>query len=122
VVPPDAAGAQFCFLTTTGRRTGRPHTIEIWFVWHDERAWLLTEPDGRADWVANLRVAPEVQLRIATTTYAARAIARDALPPDAPVRARLAEKYQASYGATPLLPWATRALAVSISLDAVVEQ
>jgi hypothetical protein len=22
---------QFCYLTTTGRRTGRAHTIEIWF-------------------------------------------------------------------------------------------
>jgi hypothetical protein len=22
----------FCYLTTTGRRTGRAHTIEIWFA------------------------------------------------------------------------------------------
>ena len=25
------AGEQYCYLTTTGRVSGRPHTIEIWF-------------------------------------------------------------------------------------------
>ncbi len=118
-LPAPAADEQFCSLTTTGRHSRRPHTIEIWFVWHDGQVWLGTEPDGRADWVQNLRVDPSVLLRVGPTTYAATATARDELPSDAPVRAALAEKYQRSYGANPLLPWAIRALPVSITLDAV---
>ena len=30
--PSAYADEEFCYLTTTGRRTGRPHTIEIWFA------------------------------------------------------------------------------------------
>jgi hypothetical protein len=28
----DDASQAFCYLTTTGRVSGRPHTIEIWFA------------------------------------------------------------------------------------------
>jgi hypothetical protein len=28
----DLAGEQYCYLTTTGRVTAKPHTIEIWFA------------------------------------------------------------------------------------------
>jgi len=29
------ADTEYCYLTTTGRRSGRAHRIEIWFVAHD---------------------------------------------------------------------------------------
>ena len=29
---PALAGETYCYLTTTGRVTGKPHTIEIWFA------------------------------------------------------------------------------------------
>ena len=48
---------EYCYLTTIGRRTGGPHTIEIWFVVFNELIWLFTESDGRTDWV---RITPEV--------------------------------------------------------------
>jgi len=28
----------FCYLTTTGRRTGRLHTIEMWFALEEARS------------------------------------------------------------------------------------
>ena len=31
--PHEHAGEQFCYLTTTGRVTGRPHEVEIWFAY-----------------------------------------------------------------------------------------
>src|ERR1051325_2737939 len=34
--PPDS-----CYLTTTGRTSGNPHTIEIWFALHGDRVYLL---------------------------------------------------------------------------------
>ena len=39
------ATTEFCYLTTRGRRTGQPHRIEIWFVAHDEGAYLLSDSD-----------------------------------------------------------------------------
>jgi hypothetical protein len=32
---------EYCYLTTTGRRTGRPHRIEIWFGQRDRTFYLL---------------------------------------------------------------------------------
>jgi hypothetical protein len=32
----------YVHLTTVGRRTGRPHRIEIWFAEHDERLYMLS--------------------------------------------------------------------------------
>jgi len=31
----------FCHLTTTGRNSGRPHTIEIWFALHGQTLYML---------------------------------------------------------------------------------
>ena len=57
---------QYCYLTTTGRVTGRAHTIEIWFAAHPERPTLYMLAGGgeRADWVKNIGVDPAVQVRI----------------------------------------------------------
>lgn len=45
-------------ITTVGRRTGRPHRIEIWFHNLDGRLYLTGTP-GRRDWYANLLAQPE---------------------------------------------------------------
>jgi deazaflavin-dependent oxidoreductase (nitroreductase family) len=58
------ADQEFCYLTTTGRRTGRPHEIEIWFVLLDGTVYLMAGGGDRADWVRNLRADPEVRLRM----------------------------------------------------------
>jgi F420H(2)-dependent quinone reductase len=45
-------------ITTTGRTTGRPHRIEMWFHNLDGRIYLTGTPGSR-DWYANLRAHPE---------------------------------------------------------------
>ena len=45
-------------ITTTGRRTGRPHRIEIWAHYLDGQV-LMTHSPGRRSWVANLLTNPE---------------------------------------------------------------
>lgn len=112
---PPWAAEPCCHLTTTGRRTGRPHTVEIWFAWWEGRAWLLTEPAGTADWVRNVRADGRVRLRVGAEEREAAAAVHDDLPADHPVRAALAAKYQASYGDRPLLLWARGALAVAVT-------
>lgn len=46
-------------LTTTGRRSGRTRTVEIWFVRVDGGVHVVRTP-GPRDWLANLRVNPQV--------------------------------------------------------------
>ena len=103
---------QYCYLTTSGRVTGKPHTIEIWFVVHEGSAWLFTEPDGATDWVRNLRRQPRVTLRVGDQHCSARAEVVE-LSPDALVRRAVAERYRSTDSG--LDEWARDALVVRVT-------
>ena len=60
----DQAAQSFCYLTTTGRVSGRPHTIEIWFALDGRTLYLLSGAGDRSDWVRNLLRDPEVTVRV----------------------------------------------------------
>ena len=49
-------------LTTTGRRTGRPHTVPVVPIDHDGKRWLVA-PYGAVAWVNNARASGRVRLR-----------------------------------------------------------
>lgn len=55
---------QFLYLTTTGRKSGKPHQIEIWFVEHDGGYYMINEGTPVGDWVKNIRHDPTVTFRI----------------------------------------------------------
>lgn len=65
------AGEQYCYLTTSGRKTGNPHTIEIWFALSPDSPtiYMLSGGGDRSDWVKNIRNNPSVQARIKGTTF-----------------------------------------------------
>ena len=65
--------AKFLYLTTKGRRTGRPREIEIWFTRDGDRYHVLAEHGERAQWVRNLRADPAVTVRVGRRTFPARA-------------------------------------------------
>lgn len=44
-------------ITTTGRRSGQPRRIEIWFLNVEGRIFITGTP-GRRDWMANLSANP----------------------------------------------------------------
>lgn len=46
-------------LTTFGRHTGRPHRIEIWFLYHEGAAYITGTP-GPRDWYANVLADPSI--------------------------------------------------------------
>ena len=58
------ADERVLYLTTTGRRTGMPREIEIWFVVHRDRFYLFAETGEAAAWVKNIRSSPAVSVRI----------------------------------------------------------
>jgi len=69
---------RYLYLTTTGRRTGQPREIEIWFTRHDGRFYLVAEHRERAQWVRNLRALPHVGVRVGTRRFSAQARVIDA--------------------------------------------
>lgn len=59
-------------ITTTGRRTGRPVRIEIWWF-HVEGRFIITGTPGRRDWLANLRADPRFVVHALGRDYRATA-------------------------------------------------
>jgi deazaflavin-dependent oxidoreductase (nitroreductase family) len=59
-------------LTTLGRRSGRPATVEIWWF-HSEDRFIVTGTPGRRDWYANVLANPTVQVRARSEEYQGRA-------------------------------------------------
>ena len=106
----------FCYLTTSGRRTGNPHTIEIWFGARDGTLYLLSGGGRRSDWVRNLEARPEVHVRIAERAWPA--VARVVADEDEEQLARslLASKYQGWREGARMSGWARTALPVALDL------
>ncbi len=109
-------GEPYCYLTTVGRRSGRDHTIEIWFALVGSTVYLLSGGGPRSDWVRNLRADPSVTVRLRDTTY--DAVARVVDPgTDEDVRARqiVTDKYQPRYSGS-LDAWRARSLPVALEV------
>lgn len=61
------AGEPYCCVTTVGRRSGRQHTIEIWFATDGTALYLICGGGDRSDWVRNLQAAPQARVRVGDT-------------------------------------------------------
>lgn len=106
----------YCYLTTTGRVSGKPHEIEIWFGVTGGRLYLMAGGGERSDWVKNLKKNPAVTIRIRGQVYQATAdIVTDATE-QASVRPVLADKYNEREADGSLSEWATTALVVGFDL------
>jgi deazaflavin-dependent oxidoreductase (nitroreductase family) len=56
-------------LTTVGRHSGEPRTIEIWFVYHQGKLYLNAEHGHSTQWVRNLLQNPRVQVCLREWTW-----------------------------------------------------
>ena len=114
MVDRDVAALDFCYLTTTGRRTGNPHTIEIWFAVDDGIAYLLAGGGDASDWVRNLRANPTVGLRLGERDMIARARVVEDPEEDRRARELVYEKYAPR--SSGLEGWRDEALPIAIDL------
>ena len=108
---------EYCYLTTKGRVTGKPHEIEIWFGLNDHTLYLLSEGRERSDWVKNLLKDPAVKVRIARKKF--KGLARLVTDEQEELMARkmLATKYEQWRVGRSFSHWARTALVVGIELD-----
>ena len=111
----------FCYITTTGRRTGRPHRIEIWFAGEPGGRTIYALADGRerADWVRNVMADPRVTVRVGTQEGDATGrVVEAGTGEDAVARRLLVAKYQQP-GSGDLERWGATALPVAFDLSFV---
>jgi deazaflavin-dependent oxidoreductase (nitroreductase family) len=105
----------FCYVTTTGRTTGRPHRIEIWFAADPARDTIFMMAGGRdrADWVRNMVVAPRCKVEIGATMFTGYARVIEGTGEDEHARTLVHDKY--AHG-DELESWRASALPIAIDL------
>lgn len=110
------AGEPYGYLTTIGRRTGRPHRIELWFAVDEGRVYLLAGGRERSDWVRNLLANPHVTFELGGEARAGTArVLQEGTAEDRRARELLVRKY--SQG-NELDEWGRTALPVVIEFPA----
>ena len=60
---------QFLYLTTKGWKTGSPHRVEIWFVKHQDRYFLVSQYGENAHWVRNIKTGPKVSFEVLNSKF-----------------------------------------------------
>ena len=110
------AKEEYCYLTTTGRVSGRPHEIEIWFGLRNDRVYLLSGGGEKSDWVKNLLKDPAVTVRIGKHTFSGTARLVKEKNEDTLARHLVAEKYHEMDDEKTPDEWARTALPVAIDL------
>jgi len=109
---------RFCYLTTTGRVTGTPHEIEIWFALSDTTLYMLAGNRYESDWVKNIQQQPQVRVRIRERIFVGHGRIVDETSDEA-VQARelVGPKYNEWQPGQPKIGWTWEALPVAIDLD-----
>ncbi len=113
----DLSGERYCYLTTTGRKSGRPREIEIWFHLEGRTIYMLAEGRGRANWVRNLIADPSVSLRIGDQAFGGTARVVEDAEEELIARRALPAKYKDSYS-DDLTEWGETALPVAVDVEA----
>ena len=105
---------EFCYVTTVGRRTGKPHTIEIWFSAVGNTIYILAGDGERSDWVQNLAGDPSAGVKIGEHAY--RGNGRVVVDRDEAAQARKLIPAKYADREDGLEEWAITALPVAIDL------
>jgi deazaflavin-dependent oxidoreductase (nitroreductase family) len=109
------AREEYCYLTTRGRTTNRPHRIEIWFAINEQALYMLSGGGRRSDWVRNLVVTPAVTIEIDGRRFEGDARVVSEPAEDELARALLYDKYADSYGGD-LSGWRDSALPIAVDV------
>lgn len=110
------ADQAFCYLTTTGRVTGKAHEIEIWFVARGSSIYMLAGGGEASDWVRNIQAGPAVDVRIADHSFTGTGRVVTDPEEDGWARQALVAKY--SKPSDDLESWGRTSLPVAVDLDA----
>ena len=111
------AEEDFCYLTTTGRNSGRPHTIEIWFALHEQTLYMLSGGRDKSDWVKIALHTPSVQIKINNTIFSGQARHVNNTEEDTLARKIVFEKY-VPRSSDDLVDWSRTSLPIAVDIMA----
>lgn len=60
-------------ITTIGRKSGKPHTKPIWFVYDQGHLYLQAGREGKTDWFQNLKKNPKITLKVGAVSFSGKA-------------------------------------------------
>jgi deazaflavin-dependent oxidoreductase (nitroreductase family) len=112
----ELADEDYCYLTTTGRVSGRPHTIEIWFALDGATLYMLSGGGTKADWIKNALRTPGVRIRIKERHFSGTARLIDDPAEDATARRIVVAKYQPTYQEE-LDTWGRTSLPLAVDIE-----
>jgi len=114
-LPAELAALDFCYVTTTGRTTGRTHRIEIWFAASPDTdtIFMLSGGRERADWVRNVVASPRCTVEIGDASFVGYGRVIEGTVDDAIARTLVHDKYAQG---DDLASWRESALPVAIDL------
>ena len=106
----------FCYLTTTGRVSGSPHTLEIWFALEGKTLYMLAGGREKSDWVKNILKFPIAQIKIGENVFKGRGRVVENEEEGKLARQLVFDKY-APRDSDNLTDWARTSLPVAIDLE-----
>jgi deazaflavin-dependent oxidoreductase (nitroreductase family) len=65
--------SKYIYLTTKGRKTGNPHTVELWFAADKDKVYLSHE-GTYTDWMKNINKDNRVEFRIGNSHFKGKAL------------------------------------------------
>jgi deazaflavin-dependent oxidoreductase (nitroreductase family) len=88
-------------LTTTGRTSGEPRTVELWFAYNEGYVYFLT---GDTHWRRNLQANPDATLRVKRRRFKAR-LEPTAEAEGASAKAHIIALFRVKYGDETVSQW-----------------
>ena len=107
---------KFIHLTTRGRKTEKPHTVELWFALNDGRVYLSHEGE-ETDWMKNIKENEKVIFKIGGTHFNGKAnLLNDSTEEAETAKVVLYEKYYGKASKEVIEDWFSLSKLVSIEL------
>jgi deazaflavin-dependent oxidoreductase (nitroreductase family) len=89
----ELGSAKIVHLTSTGRKTEKPHTVELWFAVNDDKVYLSHEGE-ETDWMRNIKKNAQIVFEIGGNKFTGRARYLNELKEEAwTAKVALYEKY-----------------------------
>jgi len=83
-------------ISVIGRKSGRTITMPVWFVWEDEKLYLLPVYGSDTQWYKNVLKNPSIRIKAGGTEVEVQTV----LVKDAKQVKSIVEKFRAKYGAS----------------------
>jgi deazaflavin-dependent oxidoreductase (nitroreductase family) len=102
------------YLTTIGRRTGLPRTVELWFAYSE--GYVLLMSHERTNWYRNLQAQPATRFRVGQREFRGHA---EMIADQAGALQRIKDLFRSKYGDAVVREWyeGTERVAIQIRVE-----